>query len=234
MRVVAWNCCMALHAKLARLAPLRASLLVVPECAGPDVASLSPLYASTTHGWVGSSRHKGLGVFASPPYRLDVIDGVRPRGAYAIVARVHGPRSSAFQLVAIWTQLAQGRRYTANALRIVESLAPFIRAAPTVVAGDFNTCASIRGRVVPGFARLVELLADLGVESAYHAFTGEAYGAESRATYFHLRDEREPYHIDFVFVPRGWRRRIRRVEVGAFAQWRDASDHCPVFVDVRP
>jgi endonuclease/exonuclease/phosphatase family metal-dependent hydrolase len=102
------------------------------------------------------------------------------------------------------------------------------------VAGDFNTCASIRGRVVPGFARLVELLADLGVESAYHAFTGESHGAESRATYFHLRDERQPYHIDFVFVPRAWRRRIRSVEVGAFSQWRDASDHCPVSVDVRP
>jgi exodeoxyribonuclease-3 len=234
MRLLTWNCCMALHAKLPRIAPLRPSILVVPECASPRAEALAPLYASTTHGWVGRSPHKGLGIFASPPYRLTVVDGVRPGGSLAIAARVEGPRSTMFQLVAVWTQLAAGGSYTANVLRIVEGLAPFIRAAPTIVAGDFNSCAFFHGRFVPRFAQLVELLDGLGVESAYHAFTGEPHGAESRATYFHLRDARAPYHIDFVFLPRAWRKRLRSVSVGAFDQWRDASDHCPVAVDVRP
>jgi len=223
---------MALHAKLPRVAPMRASVLVVPECAGPGAAALAPLHASTTHAWVGRSPHKGLGVFARSPYRLTAVDGLRPRGSLALAARVEGPRGLAFQLVAIWTQQAKRGSYTAHTLRIVKSLAPFIRAAPTVVAGDFNACAFFHGRFVPGFAELVDRLGALGLESAYHAFTGEAHGAESRATYFHLRDARQPYHIDFVFVPRAWRERLRRVHVGPFDRWRDASDHCPVLVDV--
>jgi len=232
MRLLAWNCCMGLHAKLPRIAPMRASVLVLPECAGPRAKALAPLYATTTHAWAGRSAHKGLGVFARPPYRLTAVEGLRPRGSLALAARVEGPRGLAFQLVAIWTQQPRRGGYTGHTLRIVKSLAPFIREAPTVVAGDFNACAFFHGRFVPGFAELVERLDALGVESAYHAFTREAHGAESRSTYYHLRDARQPYHIDFVFVPRAWRERLRRVEVGAFEHWRDASDHCPVLVDV--
>jgi endonuclease/exonuclease/phosphatase family metal-dependent hydrolase len=59
---------------------------------------------------------------------------------------------------------------------------------------------------------------------------GEA-GSRNAANYYFYRHQDKPFHIDYVFVPRGWR--LKSVEVGAFQEWGQLSDHVPVVVDAN-
>jgi len=53
MRILAWNCAMALHKKAQAFAALRPDIAVIPECGKSSVAALERLgYAGA---WVGSS-----------------------------------------------------------------------------------------------------------------------------------------------------------------------------------
>jgi hypothetical protein len=77
----------------------------------------------------------------------------------------------------------------------------------------------------------VKLLADAGIVSAYHTFTHEERGSESRKTQFMYRQSHRGYHIDYVFVPNTWT--VSRVKIGDYEKWRGLSDHYPVVVDIQ-
>jgi len=79
---------------------------------------------------------------------------------------------------------------------------------------------------------LTERLSALGPVSAYHSWTGEAFGDESRMTYFHLRRADRGFHIDYCFIPNRWRTRIRSISVGEPHVWLGYSDHMPLIVDL--
>jgi endonuclease/exonuclease/phosphatase family metal-dependent hydrolase len=79
---------------------------------------------------------------------------------------------------------------------------------------------------------VVKILSDRGVVSAYHSFFSEDDGAETRPTYYFWHRQERPFHLDYVFLPHSWIERVTNVEVGSFAQWKVASDHMPVLVDV--
>src|SRR2546430_504234 len=49
MRIIAWNCNMALHKKYERLLSLRPDIAVIPECAHPDL--ISKRAAGFTPSW---------------------------------------------------------------------------------------------------------------------------------------------------------------------------------------
>ncbi len=71
----------------------------------------------------------------------------------------------------------------------------------------------------------------MGIESIYHKVTGEIQGKESCPTfYLHRRLER-PYHIDYIFAAHEYSTRIKKLEVGPFAQWIKNSDHMPLMVE---
>jgi hypothetical protein len=38
--------------------------------------------------------------------------------------------------------------------------------------------------------------------------------------------------LDYCFAPLHWSRRVTRLWVGDFADWRPWSDHCPLFVEI--
>ena len=102
---------------------------------------------------------------------------------------------------------------------------------PMVAAGDFNSSPCVQGQERAS-RRFVERMRDeLGLVSAYHHFTGEAPGEETRATYYHYWKESNPFHIDYCFLPETWMDRLTGVEVGTFGGWRQ-SDHRPLTVDI--
>ena len=83
-------------------------------------------------------------------------------------------------------------------------------------------------------ATKVEIMAGMGLVSAYHATRGEPHGKEQEPTlYWRDRTRDGPtYHIDYVFLPGSWAAKSR-VNIGAFEDWCGAglSDHVPVTVD---
>ena len=105
MRLVAWNCNMALPRKWDALMALRPDVAVISECANPDVlASQGIQTRPDTCLWMGKTKHKGLGVFSFNSYRLEQHDAFVPYLRYCMPAHVRGDMS--FNLLGTWAQNA--------------------------------------------------------------------------------------------------------------------------------
>ena len=53
----------------------------------------------------------------------------------------------------------------------------------------------------------------------------------TRNTFYMYRKQERGFHIDHCFVPNAWAPYLESVQVGADADWRQLSDHCPMVVD---
>lgn len=199
---------------------------------GPDVAVLQecacPEAESGALRWAGDNPKQGIAVLAGEGWSVEPIE-VDEVPRWMVPFRVSGPR--AFTLLAVWT-LPTGS-YSKALFDALERFRDLLSAGPAVVMGDFNTTSLLdRPGSAHGHGRIVGLLGEMGLESAYHAFHAEAPGAESRATYYHQWRREQPYHIDYCFVPREWLPGITGVRVGGYEEWAGRSDHRPLVVDV--
>jgi endonuclease/exonuclease/phosphatase family metal-dependent hydrolase len=103
-----------------------------------------------------------------------------------------------------------------------------------VVAGDFN--ASVHwdesGRYEP-FSAVNAALAERGLESVYHARTGEPLGQEKSKTLFWRKDVETAFHIDYVYASADLVRSATDMRVEDAASWLPVGDHAPVIVDLE-
>jgi len=245
MRLVAWNCNMALHRKLAALMALKPDVAVLSECASPArlLERLGPGTLDCEPIWVGANRDKGLAVLGFNGYRARLADDVYRKSLRFIApVRIEGPLR--FNLLAVWAQnfsdgIRRKRQPGPLRLALTRDYRAFLGAGPAIVAGDFNNNIFWdRPGYLINHSHTVALLENYGLVSAYHHARGEAQGAESEPTlYWRDRLKDGPtYHIDYVFVPRTWAAGIREMSVGTFDDWCGArlSDHVPLVVDVAP
>jgi exodeoxyribonuclease-3 len=240
MRIVAWNCNMALERKVEALLDLRPDIAVVSECARPELlrSRSSRDWLPADPIWIGRNPHKGLAVFAFNGYSARLADAYDPHLRYLAPVHVEGP--TACTLLAAWVNSGGLRKYRLGPLRrALSRYRALLAATPAIIAGDLNH------NVIwdkPGWrgnhATSVRLMGEMGLVSAYHAVRGEAHGQETTPTiYWRDRTQDGPtYHIDYVFLPQPWVSRIASLDVGAFDPWCAAglSDHVPVVVDVHP
>jgi hypothetical protein len=106
MRLVAWNCNMALHRKIDALLSLRPDVAVISECAEPlrlRKTSKSS-WIETEPIWFGRNADKGLGVFAFNGYSIEYGQRTLPYLRYILPVRVTGMLR--FNLLAVWAQNA--------------------------------------------------------------------------------------------------------------------------------
>jgi endonuclease/exonuclease/phosphatase family metal-dependent hydrolase len=231
MRLLAWNCAMALHKKAQAVARLQPDIAVISECGESSVLSLEQFgYAGV---WVGSNRHKGLGLFVRKPLHPRPLP--QPKQKWVLAADIEG-YSQPLRVIAVWAC----RVGSANRCDYIGQLYEALRANPdwlscrnTVVAGDFNSNRRWDSRhPIVNHSSVVELLAAQGIISAYHTFYEEAQGSESKPTLYLLKNRRRPFHLDYVFVPGEWAQRLDKVSIRDGAKWAALSDHRPVIVDV--
>jgi exodeoxyribonuclease III len=241
MRLVAWNCNMALHRKLDALWRLAPDVAVLSECAAPALLAARDALASISGEpvWVGDNQHKGLAVLAFNGYALRLAEPFHRTLRHVAPVHVTGPLEC--NLLAVWAQNASGgslRKHRLGPLRrALAKYRDFLSEAPAIVAGDLNNNV-IWHR--PGWrinhAATVAILESYGLVSAYHALTGETQGGESVPTlYWRDRTKDGPtYHIDYIFLPRRWLARIQGFSVGTYDDWCGAglSDHVPLVIDI--
>ena len=241
MRLVTWNCNMAMHRKLEALRSLSPDIAVLCECARPDIvaerAGLADLGVDSV--WIGTNHHKGLAVLGFNRYRVALDPRYRSLHHYVAPVQVSGRRR--FNLLAVWAQnFSAGitRKRQPGPLRLaLRRYYEFLTEAPSMVAGDFNNnLIWDKPGWLMNFSHTVGVLADLGLASVYHRVTGEAFGEESTPTiYWRDRTKDGPtYHIDYVFAPDLWLGKVRNMEVGRFEDWCGSklSDHVPLTVDL--
>ncbi len=242
MRLVTWNCNMALHRKFAALRRLEPDIAVICECAAPARlrarGGLDGLPGDPV--WIGRNPNKGLAVFAFNGFSARLADPFHPTLRYVAPVLISGP--SEFNLLAVWAQNASAgltRKHQAGPFRrALTKYKRFLSDQTAFVAGDLNNNA-IWDR--PGWRSnhltVVSLLERSGLVSAYHALRDEAQGRESVPTiYWRDRTKDGPtYHLDYIFVPRTKLARIKAFEVGSYEAWCGAglSDHVPVVVDIE-
>ena len=105
MRLVAWNCNMALHRKVDALMALRPDVAVISECATPDrLAERSATdWLEAEPVWIGDNPTQGLGVFTFNGLRATLAADYTGRLRYIAPVHVSGPAH--FSLLAVWKTL---------------------------------------------------------------------------------------------------------------------------------
>jgi exonuclease III len=228
LRIVTWNCGMALARKAPSLLVLKPDIAVVQECSKKSVDIIS------SHGfsglWFGANLNKGVAVFCSKEFTVEAVG--KPFGKWVVPVRVHGAVVD-FNLLAIWACPVGTKRaanYIGEVHRCLVKQSDWFSNASVVAAGDFNSNAQWdANRPGRNHTEVVRLFDSHGLISAYHAHHEEKQGAEKRPTYYFYRHQDKPFHIDYVFIPKVWR--SKSVEVGSFSEWGHLSDHVPVVVD---
>jgi hypothetical protein len=217
-RLAVWNCNMRLHDKLEGLRVLAPDVIVVPECACPEVLlRRAPGLAASAMLWTGRSPAKGLAILSFGGWRVAADPAHDPRGGTTIAARVHGRVE--IRLAATWA-----RADAAEPLpRALDRLRGFLEAGPSAVAGDFNDTLA-RG--------LAPRMAALGFRSAYHTARRLGLGSEDEPTLYWRRREGLRGHRDVVFLDAQLVGALKEVTVGSRNAWGRASDHAPIVAEL--
>lgn len=241
MRVVTWNCHMALHEKWTPVTEWSPDILIVQEAASPTVLRAKGVPLPSQVQWVGSDKNRGLLVAAFGKYRLRVAETYFPGLHWVLPLVVTGPDE--FTLLAacdMYSMDRQGDAQAAASDAVTAALSRYgdlLAGGSVVLAGDLNNNVLFdRPRGARDFTPTVEALDRLGYVSAYHAHRAERHGQETEPTHFNLFRQHSPHHIDYCFVPRSWQ--IVDVAVGGYERWvapgaLSRSDHTPLVVDIR-
>ncbi len=243
MRLVAWNCNMALDRKIEALLRLRPDVAVISECANPERLRLrgADAWLESEPIWIGNNPNKGLAVLTFNGYSAQLAEPYHPTLRY--IAPVHISGAVDFNLLAVWAQNASGgviRKHQLGPLRrALAKYTPDFLSHPSVVAGDLNSNKiwDKPGWRINHMAK-VAIMEKLGLISAYHAVTGDLNGEETIPTHY-WRDRKKDgptYHIDYIFMPETWLSSMKDFQVGTFEDWCGArlSDHVPLVLEVEP
>src|SRR5271155_575216 len=161
MRIVVWNCKMALSRKRHSLYALRPDIAVIPEC------SKNCLRLCLKDGfegrWFGDNPPKGLGVLVAKPFHiaraqkprsrwvvpLSITRSISKSTARSALGSTSGFASGStaegvcdFLLIAVWTMPVQGshvKSYIGQLYQAVVSNPQWFNGKPTIVCGDFNS-----------------------------------------------------------------------------------------------
>jgi endonuclease/exonuclease/phosphatase family metal-dependent hydrolase len=141
-----------------------------------------------------------------------------------------------FTLIAVWACRIGSRNvdnYIGQVYHALMEHPEWFGHLPVILAGDLNSNKIWDAhRKVGNHSAVMKLLDERGLVSAYHEHFGEPQGEESRHTMFFFRRRDKTFHLDYIFIPRGWASRLRTAEVGDCETWLKLSDHCPVVVEV--
>jgi endonuclease/exonuclease/phosphatase family metal-dependent hydrolase len=226
MRLVTWNVCDGFTRKFGHLERLKPDIAVLQEVR-PGCLAYAGL--SDRAIWIGDEGQKGLVAVSYGEWTLArALLDVNERWFVPIVA---SNGATKIHLVAVWVDSSS--ECGPPTLRALKELRDFIAAAPTILAGDFNQCVAMDARKGPGrrFADVLSAIEGLGLESAWHATSGEKQGEESAATLFWTWNAERKFHIDFVFHSQSLT--VGRAAIGTYENYVAAkiSDHVPITVD---
>ena len=206
---------------------LRPDVLILQEVSRRDVDDLPAAFAH----WVGSNPHKGLAVVGFGEHQYEIADCGAEELPWFIPLRVC---DLDLQVIAVWACVKTLQlRYVRVIHAALDCFQTFVRAAPTIMAGDFNSNTFWdKKHGALDHTHLTARLHALGLRSLYHVRNGEEHGAELTPTWYMYRNRTKGYHLDYAFVPE------RFVPDAAFAvghpdEWLPHSDHMPLVVEIR-
>jgi len=234
MKIVTWNCNGALRNKYEYLLNYNADLYVIQECENPkETRDSRYIKWAENYLWIGDSKNKGLGVFASSEMALEPLDWSNSYNDHSVKYFLPCSVNGAFDLLAVWTHQNNSPNFAYigqfwKYLQVHKS-----KLHNVIVAGDFNS-----NSIWDEWDRwwnhsdVVRELAEIGIDSFYHKFLNEKHGKESLPTFFLHRNRDKPYHIDYVFGSNNFINGLKNIELGHPGDWLKISDHLPMICDL--
>ena len=211
-------------------------IVIIPECEHPDKLKFNTGTPMPTDiFWYGTNPNKGLGVFSYSDYKFKLLDAHNPDFRMVLPFSVTGGKID-FILFAIWANNPDDRNYQYigqvwKALNFYDSL---LNNKNIILLGDFNsnTIWDKLPRKV-NHSTVVDFLKSKGIHSTYHKFFNQKQGQEDQKTLFMYRHRDKSYHIDYCFASNDFIKKITKVEVGAYSDWNEYSDHTPLIVTFK-
>jgi len=224
---------MAFRRKAGLLTAYRPDIVVIQECENPERLKFEDdIPKPTDIVWRGDNVHKGVGVFSYGSYRFKVHKSHNPELKTIIPIEVTGGDTD-FMLFAVWANnpLDNKYQYVGQTWKAAHHYEKLLK-KPSIWTGDFNS-NTIWDKPKRAFnhSALVKFFAAKNIHSVYHQYHGLLHGTETHPTYYLYKHEDKPYHLDYCFASKHFE--LDHVEVGAYNDWREHSDHKPVIVSFK-
>lgn len=228
LRLVAWNCAGAFHHKVQALTAMEPDIAVLSEVSKKTSALVGNDVSAV---WTGTHEDYGLAVMGRNGWKIERVGPIVEERLFLPVRAVRG--SVERHLVGVCVK--KDGDYVAPTLRAISTLSNFISEKAAVLAGDFNQSVwfDSKRKQEAHFAQVLNVLDHLNLVSAWHTFQEESPGAEAAPTYFHQRNRKQGFHIDYVFVPRNVT--VSAAVLGTYDEFvaTGLSDHVPLMVELR-
>lgn len=235
MKIVTWNCNGALRKKFHRLDEFNADILIVQECENPvESRNLDYINWAENHLWIGDSKNKGIGVFAKKHIKLTQLNWPNIYKDHTVKHFLPFLADDKDTFLSVWTHQNNSPNfgYIGQLWKYIQTNKDKLENA--TIIGDFNS-----NKIWDEWDRwwnhsdVVKELSEIGLESLYHKFMNEEQGKETKPTFYLQRKLEKPYHIDFCFAPKKFSDNLLNLVVGNFEDWKEFSDHNPLFIEIK-
>jgi exodeoxyribonuclease III len=234
LKVMTWNCNMAFRKKAALMHSYKPDILIVPECEHPD--KLKYEFEDRQPNavfWYGDNLHKGLGIFSFTDFKIKLLSYHNPDFKWILPLKITNSVDS-YTVFAIWANNPQDKNfeYVGQVWKALTYYEAKIKRKKTFFIGDFNSNTIWdKPKREGNHSTIVDILAKKKIHSTYHKHFDLAHGKEQHSTFFLYRHEDKPYHLDYCFASNDMMKKLKKVEVGTFDNWKNASDHVPLIME---
>jgi exonuclease III len=233
MKIITWNCNGALRKKFTNLLDYNADIYIIQECENPEF-SIDDNYKNwaSNYLWIGDSKNKGLGIFASKKHLIEKLDWDYTYNNNSVKHFLPCRINNNINLLGVWTHknnspnfgyIGQFWKY----LQLNKHLFSNI-----IIAGDFNSNTKWdEWNRWWNHSDVIKELKDIEIDSLYHSYNKVEQGSEHHATFYFHKKINRPYHIDYIFGSKSIINNINQFEIGDSKKWLILSDHVPILLD---
>jgi len=238
MKIVSWNSRSGFDKiKAQYIKKYSADIYVIQECESIGKCEFTDKY---TQLWSPAGNHnKGLGVFAKPHIKVEVLDWSDTfTGHIDFNVSEHNVGfflpvkvDDKYELINCWCHLNNSKTfgYIGQLWKYLQTNADHIT-DNTILTGDFNANAVWdKHDIWWNFSQVNETLELKKLHSQYHKRTGEKFGKETQHTFFMHRNITKGFHIDYAYCNNEV---VKKFEVLDRDKWLQLSDHIPLVLEL--
>jgi len=234
MKILTWNCNKGFRNKVKLISELNPDIAVIQECENIN----NILFEDTKQPYYKfhyALNNIGIGILSYTNYMIKPIniDDTYVKLDLGIQCNIEGPVN--FQLLGLWTgphKNDESIHYVNSVITFLEKYGDWVKRNNTIILGDFNSNATYDLKNKKPHQRMINLMDELGLCSAYHEFFHEEQGKETQPTFFMYRKNESTQHIDHIFIPKSLKNNIKNIIIGKYDNWSKYSDHAPFILEL--